>query len=125
MPKQRALFRAHCFPDWEQMISCVCEVRTLLLPTTKLTHVYLLTNRRPEWLEKLKDMPQEDVTRESLDEWERIGTGQDLRLTGKQKHNSQAVDMAIVQRAEVYIGNGVRHLAFVCCCRSVMDGVVY
>jgi hypothetical protein len=97
----------------------------LLLPTTKLTRVYLLTNRRPEWLEKLKDTLQEDATREGLDEWEHIGTGQDLRPTRKQKHNSQAVDMAIVQRAEVFIGNGVHHLAFVCCCRSVMDSVVY
>jgi hypothetical protein len=44
-PEQRAHFRAHCFPDLEQMISCVREVRTLLLPTTKLTCVYLLTNK--------------------------------------------------------------------------------
>jgi hypothetical protein len=56
---------------------------------------------------------------------EHIGTGRDLRLTGEQKHNSQAVDMVIAQRAKVFIGNGVRHLAFVCCCRSVMDGVVH
>jgi hypothetical protein len=49
----------------------------------------------------------------------------DLRLTGEQKHNSQAVDMAIAQHAEVFIGNGVHHLAFVCFCRSVMDGVVH
>jgi hypothetical protein len=124
-PEQRACFHAHCFPDLEQMISCVREVRALLLPTTKLTRVYLLTNRRPEWLEKLKDTLQEDSTRKGLDEWEHIGTGRDLRLTRKQKQNSQAVDMAIVQRAEVFIGNGVRHLAFVCCCRSVMDSVVH
>jgi hypothetical protein len=77
------------------MISCVREVRALLLPTTKFTRVYLLTNRRPEWLEKPKDTLQKDPTRKGLDDWEHIGTGQDLRLTGKQKHNSQAVDMAI------------------------------
>ena len=74
---------------------------------------------------ELKDALQEDARREGLDEWEHIGTSRDLRLTGEQKHNSQAVDMAIAQRAEVFIGNGVRHLAFVCCCRSVMDGVVH
>jgi hypothetical protein len=50
---------------------------------------------------------QEDATREGLDEWEHLGTGQDLRLTGKQKHNSQAVNIAIV-RAKVFIGNGVK-----------------
>jgi hypothetical protein len=67
-------------------------------------------NGRPEWLEELKD-----ARREGLDEWEHIGTSRDLRLTGEQKHNSQAVDMAIAQRAEVSIGNGVRQLAFFCC----------
>ena len=94
--------------------------------TNHETHAHaLLMNRRPEWLEELKDMPQEDATREGLDEWEHIGTGQDLRLTGEQKHNLQAVDMVIAQHAEVFIGNGVRHLAFICYCRLVMDSVVH
>ena len=119
-PEQRARFRAHCFPDLEQIVSRVREVRALLLPTTKLTRVYTLTNGRPEWLEELKDALQEDARRKGLEEWEHIWTSRDLRLTGEQKHNSQAVDMAIAQRAEVFIGNGVRHLAFVCCCRSTV-----
>jgi hypothetical protein len=55
----------------------------------------LLTNRRPKWLEELKDTLQEDATREGLDGWEHIGTGRDLRLTGEQKHNSQAVDIVM------------------------------
>ena len=118
MPAERARYRAHCFPDLEQIVLRVREVRASLLPTTKLTRVYSLTNGRPEWLQELKDALQEDARREGLDEWEHIGTSRDLRLTGEQKHNSQAVDMAIAQRAEVFIGNGVRHLAFICCCRS-------
>jgi hypothetical protein len=36
-PEQRARFRANCFPDLEQIISCVRKVHALLLPTTKLT----------------------------------------------------------------------------------------
>jgi hypothetical protein len=104
----------------EQIISHVREVRALLLPTTKLTRVYLLTNGRPEWLEELKNALQEDATREGLDGWERLGTGQDLRLTGEQKHNLLAVDMAIAQRVEVFIGEGVRHL--VCLLLSFGDG---
>ncbi len=109
-PEQRALYRSHCFPEIEQIVSRVREVRTSLLRTTELTRVYILTNGRPEWLRELKDALQEDARRERLSEWEHIGTSRDLRLTGEQKHNSQAVDMAVAQRAEVFIGNGVRHL---------------
>ena len=117
-PEDRALYRAHCFLEIEQIVLRVREVRASLPPTTKLTRVYMLTNGRPEWLRELKDALQEDARREGLDEWENIGTSRDLRLTGEQKHNSQAVDMAIAQRADVFIGNGVRH--FACCFRSVM-----
>jgi len=108
-PEQRALYRAHCFPEIEQLVSRVREVRASLLRTTKLTRVYVLTNGKPEWLRELEDALQEDARRERLNEWEHVGTSRDLRLTGEQKHNSQAVDMAIAQRAEVFIGNGVRH----------------
>jgi len=41
-----------------------------------------------------------------MDEWEHIGSSRDLRLTREQRHNSQAMDMAVAQRAEVFIGNG-------------------
>jgi len=68
----------------------------------------VLTNGRPDWLQKLKFALQEDARRERLDEWERIGTSQDLRLTVEQRHNSHAVDMAIAPREEVFIGTGVR-----------------
>ena len=87
------------------------KVRASLLSKTNLTRIYVLTNGRPEWLRELKDALQEDARREHMNEWEHIGTSRDLRLTGEQKHNSQALDMAVAQRAEVFIGNGVRHLA--------------
>lgn len=109
-PEQRALYRAHCFPEIEQIVSRVRDVRASLLRTTKLTRVYVLTNGKPEWLRELSDALQEDARRERLNKWEHIGTSRDLRLTGEQRHNSQAVDMAVAQRAEVFIGNGVRHL---------------
>jgi hypothetical protein len=116
-PEQRALYRTHCFPEIEQIVSRVREARASLLRTTKLTRVYVLTNGRPEWLRELSDALQEDARRERLSEWEQIGTSRDLRLTGEQRHNSQAVDMAIAQRAEVFIGNGVRHLVTCSCCQ--------
>ncbi|KAF8496238.1 hypothetical protein F5888DRAFT_1794754 [Russula emetica] len=109
-PEERALYRTHCFPEIEQIVSRVRDVRASLLRTTKLTRVYVLTNGRPEWLRELKDALQEDARRERLNEWEHIGTSRDLRLTGEQKHNSQALDMAVAQRAEVFIGNGFSSL---------------
>jgi hypothetical protein len=104
-------YRMHCFPEIEQIVTRVREVRTSLLATTTLTRVYVLTNGRPWWLQQLKDALQEDARREyglGLDKWEHIGTTRDLQLTREQRHNSQAVDMAIAQRAEVFLGNGVR-----------------
>jgi hypothetical protein len=70
----------------------------------------VLSNGRQQWLQKLKDALQEDARKEGLGEWEHIGTSRDLRLTGEQRHNSQAVDMAIAQRSEVFLGNGVCHI---------------
>ena len=107
-PEEHAPSLARCFPEIEQIVSRVREVRASLLSTTTLTRVYVLTNGRPWWLQKLKDSLQEDARKEGLEEWVHIGTSRDLHLTGEQRHNSQAVDMAVAQRAEVFIGNGVR-----------------
>ena len=110
-PEELARYRAHCFPEIDQIVSRVRDVRASLLPTTTLTRVYVLTNGRPEWLQELKNALQEDArTQQGMDEWEHIGTNRDLRLTREQRHNSQAVDMAIAQRSEIFIGNGVRRL---------------
>ncbi|KAI0289291.1 hypothetical protein BC826DRAFT_1032735 [Russula brevipes] len=103
-------YRAHCFPDIEQIVARVREVRASLLPTTRLSRAYVLTNGRPEWLEELKDALQEDARTEGLDPWVHIGTSRDLRLTKEQRHNSQAMDMAVAQRAEVFLGNGFSSL---------------
>ena len=111
MPEEQARYRAHCFPNTEQIVSRVRQVRASLLSTTRLTRLYVMTNGRPEWLQELKDALQEDAEREHLDRWEQITTSRDLRLTGEQRHNGQAIDMAIGQRAEVLLGNGVRVLS--------------
>ena len=97
----------------EQIVRRVREVRTTLLPATPLSRVYVLTNGRPEWLVELKEALQADARSSGLGEWAHIGTSRDLRLTREQRHNSQAVDMAVAQRAEVFIGNGVRSLFFI------------
>ncbi|KAI0245903.1 hypothetical protein BJV78DRAFT_1136456 [Lactifluus subvellereus] len=104
--EEHAGYQVHCFPEIEQIVSRVREVRASLLPRTVLTRVYVLTNGPPKWLQKLKHSLQEDARKEGVEEWEQLGTSRDLRLTGEQRHNSQAVDMAVAQRAEVFLGNG-------------------
>ncbi|KAI9453287.1 hypothetical protein F5148DRAFT_1329649 [Russula earlei] len=84
---QSEIYSAHCFPDIKQIV--------------------LRVRARPEWLRELTDALQEDARRAGLDGWDRIGTSRDLHLTREQRHNSQALDMAVAQRAKVFIGNGV------------------
>lgn len=107
VPEEQARYRARCFPEIGQIVSRVREVRASLKSATRLTRIYVLTNGRPEWLQELKDALQEDAVRERLDPWLHISTSRDLRLTREQRHNGQAIDMAVAQRAEVFLGNGV------------------
>ncbi|KAI0291368.1 hypothetical protein B0F90DRAFT_1777336 [Multifurca ochricompacta] len=104
--EDHAQYREHCFPEIEDIVRRVREVRASLSSTTQLRRVYVLTNGKPEWLEKLKEALQEDAKKGGMPVWEHIGTSRDLVLTGEQKHNSQAMDMAVAQRAEVFMGNG-------------------
>jgi hypothetical protein len=55
--------------------------------------------------------------REGLDKWENIKTSRDFSLTGEQKHNLQAVDMAIVLQCAEGEGEGegpVRRVGRLC-----------
>ncbi|KAH8985176.1 hypothetical protein EDB92DRAFT_2091842 [Lactarius akahatsu] len=109
-PGEVVRYREHCFPEIAQIVTRVREVRAALLPATPLSRVYVLTNGRPEWLAKLKEALQKDARSEGLDEWAHIGTSRDLWLTREQQHNAQAMDMAVAQRAEVFLGNGFSSL---------------
>ncbi|KAH9958796.1 hypothetical protein BGW80DRAFT_1465117 [Lactifluus volemus] len=96
-PEELARYRARCFPEIDQIVSRVRDVRASLLPMTTLRRVYVLTN--------------EDARRQGMDEWEHIGTSRrDLRLAREWRHNCQVVDMAIAQRSEVFLGNGFSSL---------------
>jgi hypothetical protein len=107
-PEEHARYRVHCYPEIEQIVTRVRDVRASLQPTTPLTRMYVLSNGRRAWLQELSAALQEDARRSGMDEWEHIKTSRDLKLTGEQRHNSQAVDMAIAQRSEVFLCNGVR-----------------
>ena len=108
-PEEHVRYRAHCFPDIAQIVTRVGEVRLGMLGKSPLlSRVYVLTNGRPEWLAELKEALQADARASGLEEWIHIGTSRDLRLTKEQQRNSQAMDMAVAQRAEVFLGTGVR-----------------
>ncbi|KAI0270422.1 hypothetical protein BC834DRAFT_967221 [Gloeopeniophorella convolvens] len=109
-PEEHARYRAHCFPEIEQIVARVRAVRAELHPRVPLSRVYVLTNGRPEWLAELKDALQADAQRTGMPRWANIGTSRDVRLTGEQRHNAQAMDMAAAQRAEVFLGNGFSSL---------------
>ena len=66
-----------------------------------LTRLYIMTNGDKEWVSDLKHQLSK------LGNWESVTTSQDLKLTEAQKWIAQAVDMAIAERAGVFIGNGV------------------
>ncbi len=106
-PEEMARYFEHCFPEIEQIVARVREVRAAHLRTLPLSRVYILTNGRPDWLAELKAALQADARAAGLDEWTHIGTSRDLRLTREQQHNAQAMDMAVAQRADVFLGNGV------------------
>jgi hypothetical protein len=111
-PEKPKLYHAHCFPEIAQIVARVRKVRMALLPATPLSRVYVLTNGRQEWLAELKDALQADARGWGLEEWTHIGTSRDLRLTREQQHNAHAMDMAVAQLADVFLGNGVSVLRY-------------
>lgn len=66
-----------------------------------------MTNARGAWLAELREALW------SAHKWEGLATSRDLELDWEQKYVAQAVDMHVAQRAEVFIGNGVRVLSHI------------
>lgn len=89
----------HCYPSMEQIVEKVETVREE--SWEPLDHIYIMTNGADSWVADLKSALHD------LGGWEHIGSNRDLSLTWEQKFVSQAVDMLVAQRAQVFIGNGV------------------
>jgi hypothetical protein len=60
----------------------------------------VLSNGWGWWLNGLKGALQKDG-------WDDLKSGLDVRLDGEQGYVAMAVDMAIAEKAEVFVGNGV------------------
>ncbi|CDO70611.1 hypothetical protein BN946_scf184748.g8 [Trametes cinnabarina] len=98
---KRALYTRHCFPDIDTIVERVEEIRHIATGRD-LSQVYIMTNGSPSWVCKLKDALKK------RHDWANIASSRDLMLNPEQEYVSQAVDMLIAQRGQVFVGNGVR-----------------
>ncbi|EPQ49797.1 hypothetical protein GLOTRDRAFT_51573, partial [Gloeophyllum trabeum ATCC 11539] len=84
----------HCLPTTEQIVERLRKVRE---DHPSLSRVYLLTNGWGWWLSGLKDALREDG-------WADATSSLDIQLDAAQSYVGMAVDMAIAEKAEVFVG---------------------
>jgi hypothetical protein len=92
------VYLKRCWPTIEQIIEHVESVRR---DNPSLRSIYVMTNAHRDWLNELTGKLREQYP------WNHINTSRDLDLTEEQQYIAQVVDMAIAERAQVFIGNGV------------------
>ncbi|KAG6837082.1 hypothetical protein H0H93_014974 [Arthromyces matolae] len=90
-------YMEHCLPTVEQLVSRLAIIRKA---NPELRRVYVLTNAWGFWLNSLK-------TALLKDGWQDLKSTLDLSLDSKQNQVAAAVDMAIAERAQVFLGNGL------------------
>ena len=90
-------YMAHCYPTVAQVAQKLMAVRT---QNPGLKRVYVMTNGWGGWLRELRQILLSDG-------WEDVKNSVDMQLDMVQKHVAMAVDMAIAEKAEVFVGNGV------------------
>lgn len=100
-PENLAVYLRHCWPDADQIMQKLNEVRYAGYGGGNLESIFILTNGDRVWLDNLKLLLSQDG-------WANVVTSKDLRLTAGEAEVDGAVDMQIAARAEVFIGNGVR-----------------
>ena len=92
-----AYYMRHCLPTVEQIVE---RLRIVRAENPGLRRVYVLTNAWGWWLNGLKSALQKDG-------WEDLKSSLDIQLDAAQIHVAMAVDMAIAEKAEIFVGNGV------------------
>ena len=98
--EKNMLYTQHCFPDIDMIVKRVEEIRRTEAGRG-LAQVYIMTNGSPSWTAKLK------AALRARHPWAHLASSRDLVLTPEQKYVSQALDVLVAQRAQVFIGNGV------------------
>ena len=98
------MYQAHCWPDFDRIVQRVRDARhdwEAHPGVSPLRRLYILTNGKEEWIKELKARLQESQ------EWDSLNSSRDLVLSKEQKYIAQAIDMAIAERAALFVGNGV------------------
>ncbi|KLO05472.1 hypothetical protein SCHPADRAFT_911020 [Schizopora paradoxa] len=97
-------FRDHCWPTIDQMIN---RIRDILATEegSGLDAAYIMTNGDKDYVATLKGAIGE------LGVFKVISSSRDMDWTPEGKYISQAIDMAIANRAQVFIGNGFSSLS--------------
>ena len=96
------IYRKACYPTTQDMVRRVGEI--VSESGVRLKNVYIMTNGKREWVTRLKE------TFLAAGRWDNIASSRDLELDDEQRYVAQAADMLIGQRADVFIGNGVRRI---------------
>ena len=102
-------YQQACYPTMQDIVRRVGEVTSE--SGMRLKNIYIMTNAKREWVGKIKEAFL------AAGHWDNIASSRDLELNDEQRYVAQAADMLIGQRADVFIGNGVR--------RNTKHAVVY
>ncbi len=95
------LIQYHCYQDLDAVRSRLYAVREWQQTKGReLKDVFILTNGSENWIGALKELLKEDG-------WGDIKTSRDITLSEDGQAVNQAVDMAIANWAEAFLGNGV------------------
>lgn len=89
-----------CYPSIEQVVQKVLEIKQTKAGND-LSNIYIMTNGKRPWLSSLKNALHRSGN------WNQISSSRELEITWEQKFVAQSIDMAVGQRANVFIGNGV------------------
>ena len=104
-----ALYLQRCYPSIARIVDAAEEARRAEAARgrPRLERVFVMTNGAGEWVGELK------AALAATGHWTHVASSRDLVLNWEQKYVAQAVDMLVGQRAQVFIGNGVRPFASV------------
>jgi hypothetical protein len=103
--EKTAAYLKRCYPSVQQIVE---KVRMVKEENKGLKKVFIMTNGAVEWVEELKDALMSDAG--EGEGWEAVFSSRDMKLAWEEKYVAQAVDMLVGQRAQVFVGNGVRVL---------------
>lgn len=95
------LYHRRCMPIIQEIVRRVDHIRKSPIGRD-LRSVYVATNGQSPWLLELK------TALRRMGGWTSVSSTRDLVLNREQRYVKDAVDMLVAQRAQVFVGNGVR-----------------